>query len=305
MAGQAAMLRCSDQTARAALLGFKRQLYEVDPDNPEHIDAYKELRLKFHRVIPANLVKFIVGRKTDATSGEGGKVTYWVAPHSNFPSGLPTKIAEAENTTDFLSGDVTVDRNEYYVIDQCVPQTQLGKGVWAVSKWCASVTKFRTHGPQERRPTGADAPPVLQPPTGSEERLDLKRPATGGEEIALKRQRTTGEIIDLTQRLHATGAPLALTRQPATGGEDDSCAARGADASSRKRLARSASNTFNESDEDAQQDPEIQQANAMTDSLVMLKKNILTAQTANVWVSKNIHSNNSVYFWVEQTVQAN
>ena len=94
----------SDEAIRAALQGYKRQAIPVDPDDPDHIQAYRDLRQQYSRVDPQKFIKFLQNRKQQIESGNLAKINFWAVPKLNFPRGLPEKIKKAEVPDDELEG---------------------------------------------------------------------------------------------------------------------------------------------------------------------------------------------------------
>ena len=142
-----AMAKVTPEQARNSLLAFKRQNYEVDPDNIEHQDKYREMRLKFARVSPAQFVKFLDTGKEIVSAGTSSAVAYWAVPKTNFPKGLPPKIKACEVSADDATAPKEIDRNEYFVIDQCIPREQFGKSVFTVTSYTSTVNKYQSAGP--------------------------------------------------------------------------------------------------------------------------------------------------------------
>ena len=116
------------ESARIALMGMKRQSWPVDPDSKDMQAKYREMRQKFDRVSPAAFMKFLDTGKEMVSAGAKSSISYWVVPKTNFPKGLSPKLKAAEAGPDVFSenGSPDVDRDSYYVIDQCVPREALG-----------------------------------------------------------------------------------------------------------------------------------------------------------------------------------
>ena len=249
--------KVSVATARTALQGYKRQLYQVDPDDQEQIDQYIEMRTKFSRVSPAQFLKFMETNTQEVKAGTTSQMSYWAVPKTNFPQGLPNKIKAAEvGEDDGEEGtQVEVDRQLYFVVDQCVPREQLAKGVWIVTAFNATENKFQTKGPGQTQ-----------------------------------------------QRSLATSGA-----QPQAGGDSDDEPNESAGASTETRVALRGDRRLQERPshgEAEDDDPNAKQAKVIKQTLVTLKGNIETAKQAGIWVSKNTLANNSVLFWVEQTIDA-
>ena len=86
--------KVAKEQVRNSLLAFKRQNYPVDPDNLEHQEKYRQMRLKFNRVSPAQFTKYLDTGKEEQKAGVSSSIAYWVAPKTNFPKGV---APEAEN----------------------------------------------------------------------------------------------------------------------------------------------------------------------------------------------------------------
>ena len=236
-------------------MAFKRQNYEVDPDDENQQNKYREMRLKFARVSPAQFVKYLdTGRET-ASAGTASSIGYWAVPKDNFPRGLPTKIKPFEVSE--AEGPSDVDRDTYFVIDQCVPREQLGPKVFNVTCFSQTASKYQVSGPT--RPS-----------------LGAGRAATGDDARGDERQDRA-----------ATGASVPVVRR----------------SNSRRLRAHASEHASSGPDDDPGMLPS-SKAKMVTDTLATLKLNIERAKEANIWISSNNLSNNSVLFWVEQTVGA-
>ena len=99
----------------------------------------------------------------------------------------------------------------------------------------------------------------------------------------------------------ATGAGVAVLPQQrhsaAATGAGDLAVRRGA-----RRLRENASS--GDVDDPDVEGPAVKKSRMVTDTLATLKANIESAKNAGIWISVNVLSNNSVLFWVEQTVGA-
>ena len=160
----------SADSARVALMNFKRKGISVDPDDTQHQEAYIQMRSKFQRVSSEQFVKYLGTARTDVMAGAKSEMLWWAVPKANFPRGLPRPIKDAEATAEELSaaGGVECDQEEYFVIDQCVSRDKLGKNVWIVGNHTGTMTKYQHSGP-------AMAPPAAHRSTSG--------PATGAPAI--------------------------------------------------------------------------------------------------------------------------
>ena len=254
----------SEAQARAALMGYKRQNYAVNPDDEKMVASYQEMRAKFARISPSQFMKYVETGQELVKAGNQSKLSFWAVPKDNFPNGLSKKMksAEVEDADLDDAQRIDIDRDKYFVIDQCVPRDQLGKAVWVVSTYTSAQTSFQQKGPSQ--PT--------MPRTGSNQRM---QPQAEDENAA----------PDTALALHVAG-----------GGR-------------RRTLRERPSDAFKDADEvsltnDDDDSPSAKQAKIVKQTLLTLKENIEDAKKANLWVSANKLSNNSVLFWVDQTVGA-
>ena len=127
-------------TARTALFGFKRQNFDVEPDDTAQVQAYITLRETLKRVSPTAFMKYLQGRVKNVQHGETVSLEFWAVPKTNFPKGLPAKIADAVVDAGDAE-DLQVDRSKFFVIDKVVAREHLGKQVWTVSKYMAMDTR--------------------------------------------------------------------------------------------------------------------------------------------------------------------
>ena len=238
--------------------GYKRQNYKVDPDNEVQITKYIEMRSKFSRISPSQFMKYLETGTQEVKAGTQSQISYWAVPKTNFPQGLPRKIKTAEvGEDDGEEGtQVDVDREQYFVVDQCVPREQLGKGVWIVSTFNSTSNRYHNSGPSQAQQRSLD---------------------TGG--------------VQPQAELDGDKAPL----KPA------SCPER----SIAIRVARNLRERPSDAFEDAEdENPSAKQARVIKQTLLTLRGNIESFKQAGIWVSKNRLTNNSVLFWVEQTIGA-
>ena len=147
-------------TARTSLLAFKRQNFDVDPDDDEHLQAYMSLRSATYRVAPKAFVKYLQSRVESVHHGEKTSVEFWAVPKTNSPKGLPAKIADAVADGGEVD-DLSPDRARFFNINKVIPRDKLGKNVWTVSKYMAMSTSAAITCPEN------DLPP---PATGGSKR---------------------------------------------------------------------------------------------------------------------------------------
>ena len=238
-------------------MGYKRQNFHVDPDDKEQVAKYIDMRTKFARVSPAHFMKYLETGSEQVKSGTNSQMQLWAVPKANFPKGLLGKIKAAEVAADSEHGSIEIDRDQYFVIDQCVPRDQLGKGVYIVTAYSGTENKFQTSGPAPSCALPAQAPPSAAPAEAEPE----------------------------------------LSLQP-----EERVSSRG---QGQRRLRENPSDAFKEEGfEEETESAAAKQARVLKETLLTLRHNIEAAKSANVWNSTNQLSNNSVLFWVEQTVGA-
>ena len=129
--------------ARVAIRALRRQLYNVDPDNEAHVNAYLALRATQRRVTGQHLEWYIGTLNATVAHGDEAietRETFWAVPRINFPDGcLPASciyaVVPPEHTTDFpFLGD------DYYFIYQVNGLCVLGPGVATCSRVVTSPT---------------------------------------------------------------------------------------------------------------------------------------------------------------------
>ena len=95
--------------ARVAIRALRRQLYNVDPDNEAHVNAYLVLRATQRRATGQHLEWYIGTLNATVAHGDEARETretFWAVPRINFPDGcLPASciyaVVPPEHTTDF------------------------------------------------------------------------------------------------------------------------------------------------------------------------------------------------------------
>ena len=61
---------CFEEQAKVALRGYKRQQFDVDPDDKDHIEAYIILRGTKTRISPDYFIKYLCTRSQSVSHGE-------------------------------------------------------------------------------------------------------------------------------------------------------------------------------------------------------------------------------------------
>ena len=69
--------------ATVALGGFKRQLFDVDPNNEKHLDAYINLRSLNQRVKPEAFIAHLKSTLESQHTAQQAFVEYCVVPSAN------------------------------------------------------------------------------------------------------------------------------------------------------------------------------------------------------------------------------
>ena len=187
------MQRVTPEQARNCLMAFKRNNFAVDPDNKEHLEKYQKMRMTCARVSPAMFMKFLDTGKEVTSAGTKSSILYWCVPKANFPKGLPAKLKAGEVAAEEDNAPPDVDREEFYVLDQCIPRDQLGKNVWTVSVFSGTASKFQSSGPSSSR----------------EDRV----PATGGGAVAVA---ATGDAPQAEDSALVAAAPRGAKRSVRT-----------------------------------------------------------------------------------------
>ena len=74
---------------------FKTDGHPLDPDDDEHINAYRFVRKLMGRVDPKRVIAYLNKGKKKLESGAECALKYWGVPKDNFPDGFPPDIREA------------------------------------------------------------------------------------------------------------------------------------------------------------------------------------------------------------------
>ena len=127
--------------AKAALMNFRRQQFDVSPEDAEHIQAYVSLRETCNRVGGRMLLSYLESRRQEVSHGEAGELIYWAVPRVNFPRGLPANIAAKEKDPERLGPIRGFSAEEFWIIDQSIQRHDLGDDVWAAKTFRVNVSK--------------------------------------------------------------------------------------------------------------------------------------------------------------------
>ena len=146
-------------SAKVALANFRRRNFSVDPEDPDHQQAYMTLRDTHGRVNGRMLVNFLNTRQQQVSSGQRNVMYYWAVPRCNFPRGLPPAIAAAEVSADNARHVKGFSPDQVWLIDQSTPRTDLGLDVWIAKRFVGLRPPAWPHPP----PCSLPRTSVLQP----------------------------------------------------------------------------------------------------------------------------------------------
>ena len=119
---------------------------ELDPDNDTHVQAYCALRALSAHVSAKKIKEYLETAKSSFSTGVNTEEPYWCVPKTNFTNGLPQEIKDAvvEPEGDDDNWGVNgwkVDSANFYIVDQVIPRTSLGKGVFIIRHFAGHSTK--------------------------------------------------------------------------------------------------------------------------------------------------------------------
>ena len=278
--------------AKVALAGYKRQNFKVDPNSQQQLDMYIEMRSKFQRVSGGQFVKYLQSGRESMAAGTKSQMAFWAVPKGNFPNGLPKKIQQAEFVPGDDAPDLEVDHETFFVIDQCIPRGELGKNVWTVTSYTSTESSFKTKGKGSFAGSDTGGSGSATGGSGSSKgdpgTVIVVGPGTGSADASGTPGTPAGQVVAVPVVDNpAAGTALAGAARPG------------------RNLRGHPSDAFN-SDEFGEpcEEPAAKQARLVRETLQTLRRNIDEATAAGVWVSSNRLCNNSVHFWVEQTVGA-
>jgi len=148
---------------RDSLLRWKSQGFPLDPDNPDHCEAYRIVKNNsLARVSAQSVVLALETGKRLASGGVSCELNVYGVPVVNFPLGLPADLKEFSKLADDLEmfTGANVDLSSYYLLDCSVARQRLG----------LNVTTFTFSQKQQTtvdlgRPPAVLAlvPPIVQP----------------------------------------------------------------------------------------------------------------------------------------------
>ena len=124
----------SVQKAVVALHGFKRQnIQGINPADPLQLRACITLRETMNRVTPEQFLNFLKSQTASVSSGAETTQSFWAVPKCNFAE-LPPDIA-ANLVSPIECDGLLIDHDKFYVVDQRVARTSLGRNVWMQRKY--------------------------------------------------------------------------------------------------------------------------------------------------------------------------
>ena len=195
----------SSESAANSLRHLRRLGFEgINPQDVEQQKAYIALRATQPRCTAKQFLDYFKSLQNVTTHGAGAKQVLWAVPKGNFPDGLPAHIERCRKDEANCEGFI-VDHDNYWVVDQCITQPELGVDVFPIDKFLSTniTGSFTAAGSATGHALEVAAPSSP---------LQLKRPATGGVERTTKRQRSdAGDAVEV---------PLAIggVERPALGG---------------------------------------------------------------------------------------
>jgi len=146
--------------ASKALRRYQIAGYDVAPEDEKAQSAYIQLRQISCRVSAANFMSYFKSKKNEIETSAQTEVLYWGVPKTNFPTGLPPNLKDAEASREdlgnltLLGGDsMQLDLDVYHIMDQCAPRTALGKNVVLMRFYAGGKTKFK--GPPPAVPSSS------------------------------------------------------------------------------------------------------------------------------------------------------
>ena len=150
------MHACSCMPSRLAvraLWRFRTNGLAIDPENPEHVNAYQVLRKNTGTKGAVNgktLLAYVNSLTPPGEHGAQSYVKYWGVPKANFAGGLlPTYLLPSMHTPASLeeAGVLaygSIDHDQFYVIDKSVDRTRLGSNLRTFKFFTGSTTTLNT-----------------------------------------------------------------------------------------------------------------------------------------------------------------
>ena len=117
---------------KRSLLRWKSQGFPLDPDNPDHCEAYRTVKNNsLARVSAQSVVLALETGKRLASGGVSCELNVYGVPVVNFPLGLPADLKEFSKLADDLEmfTGANVDLSSYYLLDCSVARQRLGLNV--------------------------------------------------------------------------------------------------------------------------------------------------------------------------------
>ena len=145
----------------------------IEPNNPNHIQAYHALRQTTSRVNAVAFAQFLKSQDTQVVQSAKVTTAFWLVPKVSLPN-LGPDIARAVVSKEQLleqgAPAGSLDFSEYLVVDQIVPRDKLPLGVTEVRFSLGAVNKYKQEaghaiGPQAAAAaTGAQRSENPKPP---------------------------------------------------------------------------------------------------------------------------------------------
>ena len=109
----------------------------IKPQDVEQQKAFIALRATQPRCSPQQFLDYFKSLQNVTTHGAGAKQVLWAVPKVNFPDGLPANIEKVRKDEANCEGFI-VDHTDYWVIDQCITQSELGVDVFPIEKFLST-----------------------------------------------------------------------------------------------------------------------------------------------------------------------
>ena len=122
---------------RDSLLRWKSQGFPLDPDNPDHCEAYRIVKNNsLARVSAKSVVLALETGKRLASGGVSCELNVYGVPVVNFPLGLPADLKEFSKLADDLEmfTGANVDLSSQYLLDCSVARQRLGLNVTTLTR---------------------------------------------------------------------------------------------------------------------------------------------------------------------------
>ena len=132
----------------------------IEPNNPNHIQAYHALRQTTSRVNAVAFAQFLKSQDTQVVQSAKVTTAFWLVPKVSLPN-LGPDIARAVVSKEQLleqgAPAGSLDFSEYLVVDQIVPRDKLPLGVTEVRFSLGAVNKYKQEAGHAIGPQAAAA----------------------------------------------------------------------------------------------------------------------------------------------------